>query len=336
MERREFLKGAGLVAGLAGSGAIAGEGPGGAPGESREGDMLYRILGRTGQRVSAIGVGGHHVGRIKDDAEAVRLVRTAIDRGINFLDNSWDYHGGRSEELMGRALEGGYRDKAFLMTKFDGRTREATARQIDESLRRLKTDRLDLLQVHEVIRLDDPDRCFAPGGAIEALEAARKAGKTRYVGFTGHKDPLVHLRMLDVAAAHGYRFDAVQMPLNVMDAHFRSFLREVLPRLVIEGIGVLGMKPMGDGNLLAGGEVSAVECLHFALNLPTATVITGMESMERLEQALAAVKSFRPLSADRVAALLDRTKKAAESGGREPFKTTERFDSTARHPEWMG
>ena len=247
--------------------------------------MLYRTLGKTGERVSAIGLGGHHIGRPKDSQHGIRIIRSAVDRGITFLDNSWDYHDGESERRMGRALRDGYREKVFLMTKFDGRTQAAAAQQIDESLRRLETDHIDLIQLHENIRMEDADRFFEDKGAVQAVLAAKKAGKVRYIGFTGHKDPVVHLRMLDVAAAHDFAFDTCQMPLNVMDAHFRSFGRQVLPRLVHEGIAALGMKPLGDGNVLRAGKLTATECLHYALNLPVAVVITGCESMERLDQA---------------------------------------------------
>src|SRR5581483_2893474 len=238
-----------------------------APAETIRGEMRYRRLGRTLEEVSLIGLGGYHIGLQDDERESITIIRAAIDRGINFLDNCWDYHEGRSEERMGKALAGGYRDRVFLMTKIDGRTKAAAARQLDESLRRLRTDRIDLLQFHEVIRLEDPDRIFAPGGALEAVRAARQAGKVRYVGFTGHKDPLVHLRMLEVAAQHQFPFDAVQMPLNVMDAHFRSFAARVLPVLVGQRIGVLGMKAMGDGLLLKSGVVTPTECLHYAMSL---------------------------------------------------------------------
>jgi aryl-alcohol dehydrogenase-like predicted oxidoreductase len=298
--------------------------------------MTYRTLGSTGERVSAIGLGGHHIGRPKDPAEGVRIIRTAIDRGITFMDNCWDYHDGESERRMGLALRDGYRQKVFLMTKFDGRTRKASAQQIDESLRRLQTDHVDLIQYHENIRMEDPDRFFAPDGALEAVMAAKKAGKVRYIGFTGHKDPAVHLRMLEVAATHGFHFDACQMPLNVMDAHFRSFGRYVLPKLVEQKIAVLGMKPMGDGNVLRAGTVTAIECLHYALNLPTSVVITGCESVERVEQAMEAVRTFKPLTQTQLDALLAKTRDQAISGKYEPFKTTAMFDGTAHNPAWMG
>jgi predicted aldo/keto reductase-like oxidoreductase len=303
--------------------------------ESRTGDMLYRELGTTGQKVSAIGLGGYHAGT-PPEPEGLRIIRTAIDRGITFLDNSWDYHDGGSEIRMGKALRDGYRDKVFLMTKIDGRTRQSAAEQIDQCLSRLQTDHVDLMQFHEVIRLEDPDRIFAPGGAMEAMLAARKAGKVRFIGFTGHKDPLVHLRMLEVADAHQFHFDAAQMPLNVMDAHFRSFAQNVVPVLVRKGIAVLGMKPMGSGLILKSNTVTPTDCLHYALNLPTSTVITGVDSMKILDQALEALRTFKPMGQPEVAALLARTAQAAKGGEYELFKTSVGFDATARHPEWLG
>jgi predicted aldo/keto reductase-like oxidoreductase len=306
------------------------------PVTTRVSDMLYRTLGTTGEQVSLVGLGGHHIGRPGDEQEGVRLIRSAIDRGMTFMDNSWDYHDGGSEIRMGKALRDGYRDKVFLMTKIDGRTKQEAARQIEDSLKRLQTDHIDLLQHHEVIRMEDPDRIFADGGAHEAVLQAQKAGHIRYIGFTGHKDPLVHLRMLEVAAKHHFRFDAVQMPLNVMDAHFRSFQHQVLPILVKDHIGVLGMKSMADKNILDSGVVKPIECLHYAMTLPTSVVITGIESMRILDQALEAVRTFQPMSSSQVSALLKRTATAANDGRYEPFKTTEKFDSTARNPQWLG
>jgi predicted aldo/keto reductase-like oxidoreductase len=336
MRRRTFLEGTIGMLTLAGLARVAAAEPlpTGDPGE-RRGDMLYRPLGSTGVTVSAIGLGGFHIGVQKDEQESIRIIRSAVDRGITFLDNCWDYNGGASEERMGKALRDGYRDKIFLMTKVDGRTRDGAAKQIDESLRRLDTDHLDLVQVHETIRLEDPDRVFADGGAIEAFVAARKAGKTRFIGFTGHKDPSVHNRMLDTASAHGFRFDTVQMPLNPMDAHFRSFGHEVLPRLVRDKIGVLGMKSMGGKVLLDSKTVTPIECLHYALNLPTSTVITGIDSMPVLDQAFEAARTFRPMGQDEVQALLAKTAIAAATGRYELFKTSNVFDGTARHPEWL-
>ena len=306
------------------------------PDEVKEGEMLYRQLGRTGEKVSVVGLGGHHIGRVKDEQLAIELIRTAIDGGINFMDNCWSYHDGISELRMGQALENGYRDRAFLMTKIDGRTKKAAAEQIDQSLQRLRTDRIDLLQHHEIIRMEDPDRVFASGGSMEAVLEAQKAGKVRYIGFTGHKDPLVHLRMLEIADQNNFRFDAVQMPLNVMDAHFRSFERQVLPVLVEKEIGVLGMKSMGDPYILKSNTVTPIECLHYVMNLPTSTVITGIEKMPILEQAFEAVSTFEPMNEQQVNALLDRTREAAQTGNYELFKTTAKFDSTARNPEWLG
>ena len=298
--------------------------------------MIYRQLGKTKERVSALGLGGFHIGVPKDPAEGIRIIRTAIDRGVTFMDNCWDYHDGESERRMGNALRDGYRKRVFLMTKFDGRTKASTAAQIDESLKRLQTDVIDLMQYHENIRLEDPDRFFAANGPLEALLAAKQAGKIRFIGFTGHKDPLVHLRMLDVAAAHKFHFDACQMPLNVLDAHFRSFGQQVLPRLVKEGIAVLGMKPLASGAALKTNVVTAKECLHYALNLPTSVVINGCESLERLEQALDAVKTFKPMNTAQVQALLAKTKTPAMTGEFERFKTGIQFDGTARNPQWMG
>lgn len=302
----------------------------------KKGEMLYRTLGRTGEQVSVIGLGGHHIGRPKDEQDGIRLIHSAIERGINFMDNSWDYHNGGSEIRMGKALQGGYRDKVFVMTKIDGRTKAEAAKQINESLKRLQSDRIDLLQHHEIIRMEDADRIFAPGGAMEAVVEAQKAGKIRYIGFTGHKDPLVHLRMLEVAAQNNFRFDTVQMPLNVMDAHFRSFEKQVLPILVKNQIGVLGMKSMGDPYILKSNTVKPIECLHYAMNLPTSTVITGFENMQLLDQALEAVRTFKPMSQEQVQALLNKTRTAAAKGQYELFKTTSQFDSTAKNPEWLG
>ena len=305
--------------------------------ESAYPEMLYRVLGRTGEKVSAIGVGGFHLGLGQVDEQlAIRIVRTAIERGVNFMDNCWDYNDGVSEIRMGKALRDGYRDKAFLMTKIDGRSKKEAARQLDESLRRLQVDYLDLVQHHEVIRYEDPHRIFHEEGANAALVEAREAGKLRYIGFTGHKDPRIHLYMLEVAAAHGFTFDAVQMPLNVMDAHYRSFEKQVLPYLVEHDIGVLGMKCLADGILLESNTVTPIECLHYGLNLPTSVVITGIDSLEILDQALEAVRTFRPLSEQQAASLLARTAQAASSGEFEPFKTTSVFDGTAQHPEWLG
>lgn len=299
--------------------------------------MIYRTLGRTGVRVSAIGLGGWHLSlNHVDEKLSFRIVRTAIDRGINFMDNSWDYGEGESERRMGNALREGCRERVFLMTKVDGRTKREAAKQLDDSLRRLQVDQIDLVQHHEVIRYEDLDRIFAESGANAALLEARSAGKVRYIGFTGHKDPHIHLRMLEVAAANGFTFDTVQMPLNVMDAHYRSFEKLVVPELVKQGIGVLGMKCMANGILLRSNTATPVECLHYALNLPTSVVITGIDSMEILDQALEAVETFHPLTKEEIDTLLTKTASAAATGRYEPFKTTSIFDSTAQNPQWLG
>ncbi len=351
MERRRFLEGAVL----AGPGVARGEAPSAAPATPasgidqlpltrtpgrQSGDMLYRSLGRTGVEVSAIGFGGSHFAKkALAEAQSIALVHTAIDRGITFMDNCWDYNDGQSEIRMGKALaQGGRRAKVFLETKIDGRSADAARKQIDESLRRLKTDHLDLLMHHEVLRFDDPDRIFAAGGAQEAVEAARKAGKVRFIGFTGHKDPQVHLYMLDVAKKHGVRFDAVLIPSNVMDAHFRSFARLVMPRLVSEGIGVMTMKPFGgaDGVLLKSKTVEAPDCLRYALSLASDVVVTGLDDPKVIDQALAVTKGFQPLGRAELARLLQKTEQAAATGQYELFKTSAHFDGTAKHPDWLG
>jgi predicted aldo/keto reductase-like oxidoreductase len=322
--RREFLAG---LAALSSAASLQSE--------TRNG-MLYRSLGSTGERISAIGLGGFHAG-VPPEPDGIKLIRMAVDNGITFLDNSCDYHDGGSEVVMGKALRDGYRQKVFLMTKFNGRTRAKTAEQIDTSLQRLQTDHIDLIQFHENIRMDDPERYFAPDGAHAAVMAAKKAGKVRFVGFTGHKDPSIHLHMLDVAAKNGFHFDSCQMPLNVLDYHYRSFAHDVLPRLVKEKTGVLGMKPLASGMVFKTGQpVSGVECLHYALNLPTSVVITGCESPERLQQALTAVRTFKPMSEQQVSALVSRVKVVGSNGQFEPFKTTDSFDGTKKDPASMG
>src|SRR5437667_5608034 len=303
--------------------------------QSRNG-IPYRTLGRTKEKVSLIGLGGYHLGNQADPEESIRIIRAGLDEGVNFLDNCWDYNGGESEIRMGNALRDGYRQKAFLMTKIDGRTKAAAASQINESLRRLQTDRIDLLQFHEVIRDTDPDHIFAEDGGMEAVLEAKKAGKIRFIGFTGHKSPDIHLKMLATAAKHSFTFDAVQMPLNVMDAHFNSFEKKVLPVLTKDRVGVLGMKPMGDPFILRSKAATPVECLHYAMNLPTSVVITGCDSLPILQQALQAARSFQPMNSSQVAALLEKTAKAAEGGQFELHKTSHRFDGTYAHPQWLG
>ncbi len=337
MERRDFLKSA-TAAGIAATtssnfaqtpaakSTTRPEAPG----------MIYRELGTTGERVSAIGLGGYHIGKGPDAQASIQLIRQAIDKGITFLDNCWDYNDGISEVRMGQALRDGYRQKVFLMTKMDGRTKESYNTQLEQSLGRLQTDTIDLVQFHEVIRMEDPDRIFAAGGAIEAAIAAKQAGKIRFIGFTGHKDPAVHLRMLETAQKHGFHFDTVQMPINVMDAHFRSFTREVMPVAIKQGIGVLAMKTFGDHFILDSKTIEPLEALQYGLTQPVSVVITGIDSPAILEQALTATRTFKPLSETQIASLLSRTQQAASEGKFEPFKTTNHFDGTAQNPKWLG
>jgi aryl-alcohol dehydrogenase-like predicted oxidoreductase len=337
MDRRDFLKTATVAAGAAATEQLLTPVLKAAERKPEVAGMIYRTLGRTGERVSAIGLGGYHIGHPElEEQESIQLIRQAIDHGITFMDNCWDYNGGVSEVRMGKALADGYRSKVFLMTKIDGRTKAEAARQIDKSLERLQTDHVDLMQFHEVIRLEDPDRIFAEGGAMEAMMDAKNAGKVRYIGFTGHKDPYVHLRMLDEARARHIHFDAVQMPLNVMDAHFRSFEHDVLPVLVREGIAPLGMKAFGDHFILESKTVTPIEGLHYCLHLPVAVQITGIDSPAVLDQALEAARTFKPLSAAEVASLLERTKPAAQEGRFELYKTSSTFDGTAHNPKWLG
>jgi predicted aldo/keto reductase-like oxidoreductase len=299
-------------------------------------EMPYRTLGSTGEEVSIVGLGGAHIGMQNDENDSIRIIRTAIDNGINFMDNCWDYNDGLSEIRMGKALREGYRSKVFLMTKIDGRDKKTAAKQIDESLRRLQTDNIDLLQFHEIIRMSDPARIFAPGGAMEAVLEAKKLGKARYIGFTGHKSPDVHLEMLQMGLDNGSIFDAVQMPLNIMDAHYDSFEKRVLPMLLENKIGVLGMKPMGGGLFLRSNAVTAVECLHYAMSLPISVVITGCDSPAILQQALEAVRSFSPMNKEQRSALLSRTAEAAYDGKYELYKTDTIFDATSWNLHWLG
>jgi predicted aldo/keto reductase-like oxidoreductase len=327
MDRREFIKTAAaatVVTSLTDKVALGSD------------SIPYRTLGRSGEKVSIVGLGGYHIGHPEDEQLSITIVRTALDNGINFLDNCWDYNGGQSEIRMGKALRDGYRQKAFLMTKIDGQTKKAATQQLDESLRRLQTDHVDLLQFHEVIRETDPARIMGAGGGMEAVLEAKKQGKVRYIGFTGHKSPDIHLKMLETAFAQNFTFDAVQMPLNVMDAHFNSFEKKVLPVLVKHGIGVLGMKPMGDAIILRSKAASPVECLHYAMSLPTSVVITGCESMNILQQALDAARSFKPMDKEEIAQLLGKTASPAAQGEYELYKTSHNFDGTYQNPQWLG
>jgi aryl-alcohol dehydrogenase-like predicted oxidoreductase len=329
--RRDFLK----TTAAAGLATTLGTSMFAADADTRNG-IPYCTLGATGEKVSRIGLGGYHIGMPFLETDGIKIIRTALDSGINFLDNCWDYHNGGSEVRMGKALRDGYRTKAFLMTKIDGRDRKTCAMQIDQSLQRLQTDHVDLMQFHEIIRMTDPDRVFAPGGALEAMQEAQKAGKVRYIGFTGHKSPEIHLKMLATAEAHGFRFDTVQMPINVMDAHFDSFGAKVLPVLKKSNIGILGMKPFGGSVILKSKVVEPLECLHYALNAHRNVVITGCESLDLLNQAMQAVKTFMPLTDAQVAAILAKTAPVAQSGQYELYKTSTNFDGTTHNPQFLG
>jgi uncharacterized protein len=283
-----------------------------------------RPLGQTGEQVSIIGLGGYHLGTLQSRELAVRLVQEAVDEGVTFLDNAWEYNGHRSEEWMGLAIQG-RRDKVFLMSKVctHGRDKKVAMQQLEESLKRLGTDHLDLWQIHEVIYENDPELHFAKGGAIEALDEAKKQGKVRFVGFTGHKSPAIHLKML----AHDYPFDAVQLPLNCFDATFRSFEQQVLPELQQRGIAPLGMKSLGgDGQPIQYGVVGAQEALRYAMSLPVATTICGIDSLDLLRQNVGIARGFRPMSPEEMQSLRDRCRPFSGDGHLELFKTTKKYD----------
>jgi predicted aldo/keto reductase-like oxidoreductase len=330
MKRREFLRSAAAAA-LAGA---VGQPAHAAPASDA---IPRRTLGRTGAKTSLVGLGGFHIGVPSlSDEESITIVRTALDSGMNFLDNCWDYNNGLSEVRMGKALRDGYRQKAFLMTKIDGRTAASARQQLEQSLSRLQTDHLDLIQIHEVIRMNDPERIFAPAGTLEYLEQARKEGKVRFIGFTGHKSPEIHLHMIEVARQHNYTFDTVQMPLNVMDAHFDSFAAKVVLVASKLNMGILGMKPIANGMILGSNTVTAVECLQYAMNLPTTTVITGCDSMEILHQAIDTARNFSPLSSEALASILSKTQSVAVAGRFEQYKVSHMFDGTYQNPQWLG
>jgi predicted aldo/keto reductase-like oxidoreductase len=297
-------------------------------------DMPYRELGRTGERVSLIGLGGAHIGFGSED-DSIKLMRRAADSGMTFFDNSWDYGNGRSEERMGKALKDGYRQKVFLMTKTDSHSAAGWNKQLETSLGRLQTDMIDLVQFHEVVRMNDPEAIFAPGGAIEAAVAAKKAGKIRYIGFTGHKDPAIHLHMIETAEKHGFHFDTAQMPINIMDAHFRSFQHQVIPVCNAKGIGVLAMKTFAFGAIIKANVADPIEMLHYSMTLPVSVVITGQDTMPRLDQALTAAKTFKPMNQEQIATLLAKSKDLAADGHLELFKTTESFDGTTKNPQYL-
>lgn len=308
------------------------------PETTREGDMLFRKLGKTGEKCSIICLGGAHLANNADPPAAVKLLRRAVDAGVNFMDNCWDYRNGVCEEQMGLGLQDGYRKKVFLATKFDGRTKEGATRHMEDSLRRLKTDVIDLMMIHEVIHPNDGERVFAKGGCYEAMLEFKKAGKIRYLGFTGHKSPELFIAFMDAAKKQGVTFDAAMCPVNLLDPHFRSFVRGVVPRFVKEGTAVLGMKPMAAAALprlnLPG--VTATHCLHYSFTMPVTAAVTGIENDERLTQALNAVKTFKPYEPKELAELLAKTREPALAGTSERFKTTTSFDGTVRNPAWLG
>jgi aryl-alcohol dehydrogenase-like predicted oxidoreductase len=301
-------------------------------------EMKYRPLGATGERLSMIGLGGFHLAKPggMDARQAQSMVLKAIDSGITFCDNCWDYNDGESERRLGDALRNGWRDKVFLMTKLDGRTGKAFDEQLHTSLKRLRTDHIDLLQFHEIIRPTDPETVFAPGAALEMALRAREAGKIRYIGFTGHKSPDIHAHMFEVADQHHFHFDTVQMPLNVMDAHFDSFQQKVLPIAMAHGTSVLGMKTFGDNFIVKSGVMPALEMLHYSLSLPTTLQVLGIDTPEVLTQSLDAVRSYQPLTREQYAAILAKSYVAAADGATELYKTSHHFDGTIRNPQWLG
>ena len=289
------------------------------------GEIPRRKFGRHGEHVSALALGGYHVGKIGTEREAIKIVHAAIDAGITFLDNAWEYHDGKSEVRMGKAIRD-RRDRVFLMTKVctHGRDAKTAMRQLEQSLRRLQTDYLDLWQIHECIYYNDPERHFSKGGAVEALERAKKDGKVRYIGFTGHKDPQIHMAML----SYKYPFDSCQLPLNAFDASFsnRSFEQRVLPELIEQGIAPLGMKSLGAGQAVKKKAVTPADALGYAMSLPVATTISGIDSMRVLNQNLRVARGFKPMSDDQMAALRSRIAGDAHDGRYELYKTTAQHD----------
>jgi len=326
--RRDFIRttaAAVILASLSHGPVLAAAPPGGIP---------LRRFGRTDDHISALGVGGAHLnmGGLSE-ADSIKVVRTMMDAGVNFLDNSWDYSDGETERRMGLALRDGYRARAFLMTKVDGRSAKVATAQLDQCLQRLQTDHLDLIQLHDVARMDDPDRFFRDDGAIAGLAAAKKAGKVRYIGFTGHKSPAIHLHTLDVAEKHGFHFDAVQLVINVMDAHFNSFAGQVVPVLREKGIAVLGMKPFASGEIMKSNTVTAQEVLRYAMHVAD-VCITGCDSLATMQQAVDVAKNFQPLTHGELAAILAKTEVAALNGRYEYYKTTSRFDNSPADPNF--
>lgn len=297
--------------------------------------MTYRRFGRTQTHVSAIGIGGYHLGVPEDPDVAVEIVRAAIDGGITFLDNSWDYHGGESERRMGRALRDGYRERAFVMTKLDSRTSDGTLRQFEESMDRLELTQIDLLQLHEVIREDDVDRAFAPGGAIEAYLDLKEQGVVRFIGFTGHKDPAIHVKMLLAALDRGIVFDSVQMPISPFDANYRSFSERVIPICREHDIAIIGMKALGSGRFLESTDVPASELLRWAMSQRVSTVVTGCESVDEVRQAITAASDFEYMTPEERQSIIERVAQIAADGGLEKYKTDTIHDATSDNPHWL-
>jgi predicted aldo/keto reductase-like oxidoreductase len=350
MERRHFLKQAAATAALAGLKSASGQKKGvlssGLTGATARTPLPItttvngigrRKLGRANAEVSIIGIGGYHLGLPNvTEQDAIRIIRAGLDRGINFLDNCWDYNAGVSEERMGKALADGYRQKAFLMTKLDGRTGAAARQQLEQSITRLKTDHIDLVQIHEVIRMTDPEQAFRPGNVIEVLQQARKEGKIRFIGFTGHKSPDMHLHMIETAFKHGFTFDSVQMPVNALDEHYDSFGRKVIPIAEKHGMAILGMKPLSNGAILKTNTISAAEALHYAMSVPVTMTITGCESMANLEQAIAVARNFKAMGEQQKLALLQKTAPVADAGRFEAYKSSHIYDGTINNPHWLG
>jgi predicted aldo/keto reductase-like oxidoreductase len=345
MERREFLKQAAAAAAVAGWKTSAAQ-TGGLAGAAAQTPLPVvatsngigrRKLGRADVEVSIIGIGGFHIGLPQvTEQEALRVVRSALDQGINFLDNCWDYNDGASEVRMGKALTDGYRNKAFLMTKLDGRTGAAARQQLEQSLTRLKTDHIDLVQIHEVIRMGDPEQAFQPGYIVDVLQQARKQGKIRFIGFTGHKSPDIHLHMIETADKHGFTFDTVQMPVNALDEHYNSFCQKVIPQAQKRGMAVLGMKPLANGAILKTGVITAPQALHYAMSVPVTVTLTGCQSMANLEQALGVARNFKPLTVEEKIALLGKTAPVAAEGKFEAYKSSQIYDGTTNNPQWLG
>jgi aryl-alcohol dehydrogenase-like predicted oxidoreductase len=334
LNRRDFISSAALAAAaLHANRALAQSGN--SPQPPASGPVPMRPFGKSesATQVSALGLGGYHLGSASSQQEATEIVARAMDAGVNFFDNCWDYHDGESEERLGQALKG-RRQRAFVMTKVctHGRDKATAMRQLEQSLRRLQTDYLDLWQIHEVVYFNDPDLIFAPNGAAEALLEAKRQGKVRHIGFTGHKDPSIHLKML----SHDFPFDSVQMPLNCLDATYRSFEQQVLPEVNRRGIAALGMKSFGgSGEIIVGGAATPHEALRYAMSLPVTTTISGVDSLDVLEQNLAIASNFKPMSSEEMQSLRERCRGLAADGRFELFKSTKKYDGKEGREQHM-